>query len=241
MNALRAIPFISDEVFDNAVKLAQEYSAREPDEQEAQKTANKIVQESGARNRKEVHSFLLKRAKEIEYVSPPNKAWLWSFSSKHPRTGTEISNRFIAEAYSIQNSEITLEQTTGGRYLDDLRLFSRTVQEQLDIGYTEVLDIWQVASTNYVEAIRGPVCAMAPGKHPLSILASYELERLRHNPDVPYCLLMDREPHRTVAQRHNLRADVARPPNSRGAPTPSGVIGGWPQTLAMPPSHHLRH
>jgi hypothetical protein len=65
--------------------------------------------------------------------------------------------RSVAEAYASTNGLRTLEQTSGGGYLDNIGLFDNTV---VGVGRAEANAIWRQTSTNYAAQASGNVTAI---------------------------------------------------------------------------------
>ncbi|SDR45004.1 filamentous hemagglutinin N-terminal domain-containing protein [Pseudovibrio sp. Tun.PSC04-5.I4] len=89
--------------------------------------------------------------------------------------------REAAEAHATENGLSTLEQTTGGRYLDDLRLFDGTVA---DVGGDQAAAIWGRISSNYASHASGNVTAIVNNPRSSSIFLTQELPTLLQNPNV---------------------------------------------------------
>jgi hypothetical protein len=89
--------------------------------------------------------------------------------------------REAAEAHATENGLTTLEQTTGGRYLDDLRLFDGTVA---DVGGDQAAAIWGRISSNYASQASGNVTAIVNNPRSSSIFLIQELPTLLQNPNV---------------------------------------------------------
>jgi len=89
--------------------------------------------------------------------------------------------REAAENYASSNGLVTLEQTSGGRYLDDLRLFDGTVT---DVGGDQAANVWGRISSNYASQASGDVTAIVNNPRSSSIFLTQELPTLLQNPNV---------------------------------------------------------
>ncbi len=89
--------------------------------------------------------------------------------------------REAAENYASENGLSTLEQTAGGQYLDDMRLFEDTVP---DIGGDQAAQIWGRISANYASQASGQVTAIVNNPRSNSIFLTQELPALLQNQNV---------------------------------------------------------
>lgn len=89
--------------------------------------------------------------------------------------------REAAENHATSNGLTTLEQTAGGRHLDDLRLFDGTVA---DVGGDQAANVWGRVSSNYAPQASGDVTAIVNNPRPTSIFLTQELPTLLQNPNV---------------------------------------------------------
>lgn len=89
--------------------------------------------------------------------------------------------REAAEKHAASNGLTTLEQTNGGKYLDDLRLFDGTVA---DVGGDQAANVWGRISSNYASQASGDVTAIVNNPRSSSIFLTQELPVLLQNPNV---------------------------------------------------------
>lgn len=89
--------------------------------------------------------------------------------------------REAAENHATSNGLTTLEQTSGGKHLDDLRLFDGTVA---DVGGDQAANVWGRVSSNYASQASGDVMAIVNNPRPTSIFLTQELPTLLQNPNV---------------------------------------------------------
>jgi hypothetical protein len=101
-----------------------------------------------------------------------------------PNTATFYSGRGAREAaerHATSHGRVTLETTTGGRQLDDLKLFDGTVK---DVNGDAALDIWGKVSTRYADEASGRVMAFVNNPRPTSVFLTKELPALLRNDKV---------------------------------------------------------
>ncbi|MCY7294601.1 hypothetical protein [Alteromonas sp. a30] len=92
-----------------------------------------------------------------------------------------LGARGAAETYANKNNLTTLEQTSGGKWLDDLKLFEGTVS---DVDVSKAADVWGKISSNYATQAVGRVTAIINNPRPTSIFLTQELPTLLKNPNV---------------------------------------------------------
>jgi hypothetical protein len=98
-----------------------------------------------------------------------------------PNTATFYSGRGAREAaekHAAANGRVTLETTTGGRQLDDLKLFDDTVK---DVNGDAAMEIWGKVSTRYADEASGRVMAFVNNPRPNSVFLTQELPALLRN------------------------------------------------------------
>ena len=89
--------------------------------------------------------------------------------------------REAAEKVAIAQKKTTLEQTPGGKILDDMKLFEDTVP---DIKGDEAMQAWMKISSKYAEGSSGKVTAIINNPRPNSVFLSKELPALLKNKNV---------------------------------------------------------
>jgi len=115
------------------------------------------------------YSALVNGAHTLDVATMPNTAVFYS-------GGTRSS----AEAYAAANGLKTLEQTAGGQYLDDLRLFDDTIN---GVSKPGAFIIWSKVSTEYASKATGSVTAILDMKklQNSSVFMTTELPTLLNN------------------------------------------------------------
>ncbi|MFT3983219.1 MAG: hypothetical protein QM697_04900 [Lachnospiraceae bacterium] len=68
-------------------------------------------------------------------------------------------NRELAEEFAKVNEKTTLEMTSGGKYLDDLKLF----EEGSQLTKQQAADIWKKFSRKYAEEASGNAYGFTKG------------------------------------------------------------------------------
>ncbi len=86
-----------------------------------------------------------------------------------------------AEQFAQENSLRTLEQTNGGKWLNDINLFNNTVSE---IDNAKALNIWDSLSSTYANNARGVVKVIVNEPRSDSIFLTTELPKLLKNTKV---------------------------------------------------------
>ncbi len=89
--------------------------------------------------------------------------------------------REAAENFANKNNLTTLEQTSGGKALDNLKLFDGIVA---DINFDKASGLWGNISSNFANQAKGKVTAIVNDPHPASIFIKKELPALLKNSDV---------------------------------------------------------
>lgn len=89
--------------------------------------------------------------------------------------------REAAENFANKNNLTTLEQTAGGKTLDDLKLYKGTVP---DIDDVKADGLWKNISSNFANQAKGKVTAVVNNPDPTRIFLSKELPALLKNPNV---------------------------------------------------------
>lgn len=86
-------------------------------------------------------------------------------------------NRKMAEKFALSEDKTTLEMTTGGKYLDDLRLF------ETDSPLTPEMatKVWSILSRRYAAQAAGDVFCFVAGARPTGVFTTVELPELKRN------------------------------------------------------------
>jgi hypothetical protein len=114
---------------------------------------------------------IISKLDTLDVSSKPNTAIFYS-----GRGGREA-----AENYAKAGNLTVLENTPGGKYLDDLKLFDGTVK---DVDPDAAMDIWGKISTRYAEQASGSVTALINNPRPNSVFLTQELPALLKNGNV---------------------------------------------------------
>jgi hypothetical protein len=116
-------------------------------------------------------STILSKLDTLDVATKPNTATFYSGRGA----------REAAEKHAAANGRMTLETTTGGKQLDDMRLFDGTVK---DVNGDAAMEIWGKVSTNYAEQASGRVMAFVNGPKPGGVFLTQELPALLNNAKV---------------------------------------------------------
>ncbi|MFI5841165.1 hypothetical protein ACIA8K_15830 [Catenuloplanes sp. NPDC051500] len=128
---------------------------------------------------------LLRQAETVDVSTPPNGATFWSGVAPD---GTSLQD--TAEANTDGVNTVTIEQTPGGGYFDELDLFSANSP----VTMPQAQQIWETLSTRYAEGATGTVTAYVHNPRPGSVWTQHELEALRNNPHVTDIRIIDPYP-----------------------------------------------
>ena len=90
-------------------------------------------------------------------------------------------NRDLAEAFADMNKKVTLEKTTGGKFLDDADLFN---SETSPLTRSQAREVWSIVSERYAQQASGNTYGFVSGAKPDSIFNSYEYPALQNNSNV---------------------------------------------------------
>lgn len=113
-------------------------------------------------------STILSKLDTLDVATKPNTATFYSGRGA----------REAAEKHAAANGRVTLETTTGGRQLDDLKLFDGTVK---DVNGDAAMEIWGKVSTRYADEASGRVMAFVNNPRPTSVFLTQELPALLRN------------------------------------------------------------
>lgn len=125
---------------------------------------------------------LLRQVETADVSTPPNGATFWS-----GKTADGTSLRESADASADGVNIVTIAQTPGGRYLEELDLYSPNppvTMEQADA-------LWARLSERYAESASGTVTAYVHNPQPESIWTQHELPALEKNPNVTGINIVD--------------------------------------------------
>ena len=86
-------------------------------------------------------------------------------------------NKILAEDFASHTGGLTLEMTSGGRYLDSLRLFDKYPGNQAIVP-------WARLSERFAQTASGKVSAFVEGSRPTSVFRRIEYPALLENPYV---------------------------------------------------------
>lgn len=97
----------------------------------------------------------LKKAasEELDFSTKPDSAVFWS-----------DKNMRIAQKWAADNNKTTLEQTLGGKYLDDLDLFGKGSP----LNPKQAAEIWDIASKRFAQGASGNVYVFSTGAKKIS-------------------------------------------------------------------------
>lgn len=84
--------------------------------------------------------------------------------------------RVSAEAYASRTGTTTLEQTPGGKWLDEQKLFERRTSPLDD---DEAIEVWRRTSQRYAQEASGDVRAFVRDPNPTGVWQTVELPALR--------------------------------------------------------------
>src|SRR5690348_9470346 len=98
--------------------------------------------------------------------------------------------RVFAENNTDGINSVTLEQTSGGKYFDDMRLY----ETGSPISQAHADKVWSRLSERYAENASGDVTAWSHNPRPGSIWNTIERPALERNPDVRKIMVVDPVP-----------------------------------------------
>jgi hypothetical protein len=84
-------------------------------------------------------------SKDLDFSTKKNGALFWSTSSD-----SSVNNMLTAQWYGKVTGKTTLEQTAGGKYLDDLNLFS-------NMDGAQAAHVWDIASARFANGASGHI------------------------------------------------------------------------------------
>lgn len=103
--------------------------------------------------------------------------------STEPNTATFYSgngNRALAEEFATNNGKTTLELTSGGQYLDNLKLF----EDGSPLTTEEAVNVWSRLSCRYAQEASGNAYGFVKGSWEGSIFNTIEYPALQSNPNI---------------------------------------------------------
>lgn len=86
-------------------------------------------------------------------------------------------NRKLAEQFAQSDDKTTLEMTTGGKYLDDLKLFEKGSPLTPDMA----VRVWSRLSRRYAQQAAGDVFCFVAGARPTGVFTTVELPELKRS------------------------------------------------------------
>ncbi len=89
-------------------------------------------------------------------------------------------NRELAESFAKTNGKITLETTSGGKYLDDLKLF----EDGSPLTKEQATNVWRKLSERYAKGASGNAYGFTQGSWEGSIFNTVEYPTLKDNPNI---------------------------------------------------------
>ena len=89
-------------------------------------------------------------------------------------------NRALAENFAGINQKVTLEMTSGGKYLDDLKLF----EDRSPLTKQQASEVWKRLSERYAAQASGNVYGFVLGSREQSIFKTIELPTLERNKNI---------------------------------------------------------
>lgn len=111
-------------------------------------------------------------------------------------TAREMAERYADQLYKEKGIvKLTLERTSGGKWMDDLKLYDQTVTgvrkyEELGLTRQQADEIWRTLSSRYADGTSGAITAFTKNVpdlfKPKTIFWSTELPQLRGNPNVTH-------------------------------------------------------
>lgn len=141
---------------------------------------------------KERYEYLMKKIELLDVSTGKNQAIFYSGSkevSKAVREKGYIAAREWAESYADEyfkrtgRIKLTLERTPGGKWLDELDLFSN---KQIGLTKEQAREVWRRLSERYAEEASGSVTAFCKYSRDTSIFKTAELPALRKNKNVTH-------------------------------------------------------
>lgn len=159
-------------LFEQAAKLLAKVGAKD-----LAHNSEKLVGKLTVKAQDRMFANLMSKAGRMDVSSPRDGANF--YSGYDELTGKRM--RSYAENKTDGVTSTTLEQTPGGKYLDDLRLYGKNQglvrPEQSD-------QIWSELSRRYGESAKGDVTAYLHNADPNRVYLHDELPALRANPNV---------------------------------------------------------
>ena len=122
------------------------------------------------KSNEEAYEYYLKVANELDVSTSFNTAVFYSGPG----------NRALAEAFARENNKTTLEITEGGKYLDDLHLFSN----ESALTTEQAANVWKKLSERYAQGASGNAYGFVKGSRDGSIFNTVEYPALKSNPDI---------------------------------------------------------
>lgn len=151
------------------------------------------------------YQYLLDKAKNIDVSTEKNQSIFYAgrVQSVDPVTGNTVvtTAREMAERYADNLFaekgvvKLTLERTTGGKWMDDLKLYDKLPNgkyrfEELGMTGEQADSIWSTLSSRFADGASGAVTAFTKNVpdvwKPKTIFWSTEFPKLRNNPDVTH-------------------------------------------------------
>ena len=122
------------------------------------------------KSNEEAYEYYLKMANELDVSTSFNTAVFY----------LGPGNRALAEAFARENNKTTLEITEGGKYLDDLHLFSN----ESALTTEQAANVWKKLSERYAQGASGNAYGFVKGSRDGSIFNTVEYPALKSNPDI---------------------------------------------------------
>ncbi|WP_051685506.1 pre-toxin TG domain-containing protein [Clostridium sp. KNHs205] len=118
----------------------------------------------------EAFDYYMDLVEELDVSTTPNSATFYSGQG----------NRALAEEFAKVNGKTTLEMTSGGKYLDDLKLF----EQGSPLTQEEAVNVWARLSTRYAQNASGNTYGFVKNSWEGSIFNTIEYPALKENSNV---------------------------------------------------------
>ncbi len=137
---------------------------------------------------KDRYEYLLNKVETADVATNKNQAIF--YSGRWETANGTMTAREWAEAYAKRSNKITLEMTSGGKWLDELGLYNNEYYKELELTLDQVNYLWGRISQRYAQEATGAVTAFAksvPQKfREKTIFWTKELAELRNNSKVKH-------------------------------------------------------
>ena len=140
--------------------------------------AGKNAIKGGFNSNAEALEYYRNLSNKLDVTTERNTATFYS-----GKNSDGIWNRELAEEFAKTNGKTTLEQTAGGKYLDEKRLFPANNPNSPLTG-DQAAEVWKNLSRRYAEQASGNAYGFVQGAREGSIFNTVEFPTLSQNPNI---------------------------------------------------------